>query len=133
MDTFTTAKQFLKLHFLSIRIFKKKVWVSGNRKFVNINPRKNKAKIGVGLVWVGVWLKKTVEKYFFFHFHFAHLGLFSYALIFMVKNIPGLVQAWLGIFGIFGGPILGLFTLGMFFPRSHFSFFYTTYLWYRVV
>jgi Na+/proline symporter len=44
-------------------------------------------------------------------------GIFSYLLIFLVKNIPGLVQAWLGIFGIFGGPVLGLFTLGMFFPR----------------
>ena len=39
----------------------------------------------------------------------------------MVKNIPGLVQAWLGIFGIFGGPVLGLFTLGMFFPWAESS------------
>ena len=29
-------------------------------------------------------------------------GVFSYGLIFMVKNIPGLVQAWLGIFGVLG-------------------------------
>lgn len=29
-------------------------------------------------------------------------GVFSYLLTFLVKNIPGLVQAWLGIFGIFG-------------------------------
>ena len=43
-------------------------------------------------------------------------GVFSYILIFLVKNIPGLVQAWLGIFGIFGGPVLGLFSLGMFIP-----------------
>ena len=43
-------------------------------------------------------------------------GLFSYLLTFMVKNIPGLVQAWLGIFGIFGGPVLGLFSLGMYVP-----------------
>ena len=46
-------------------------------------------------------------------------GIFSYVLIFLVKNIPGLVQAWLGIFGIFGGPVLGLFTLGMLFPRAN--------------
>ena len=36
-------------------------------------------------------------------------GIFSYGLIFMVKNIPGLVQAWLGIFGVLGGPVLGLY------------------------
>ena len=43
-------------------------------------------------------------------------GVFSYLLTFMVRNIPGLVQAWLGIFGIFGGPVLGLFSLGMYVP-----------------
>ena len=31
-----------------------------------------------------------------------------------LKNFPS--KAWLGIFGIFGGPVLGLFTLGMFIP-----------------
>ncbi len=46
-------------------------------------------------------------------------GVFSYLVIFLVKNIPGLVQAWLGIFGILGGPVLGLFTLGMFMPRAN--------------
>ena len=46
-------------------------------------------------------------------------GIFSYGLIFMVKNIPGLVQAWLGIFGVLGGPVLGLFSLGMFIPFAN--------------
>ena len=46
-------------------------------------------------------------------------GVFSYGLIFMVKNIPGLVQAWLGIFGVLGGPVLGLFSLGMFIPFAN--------------
>ena len=32
----------------------------------------------------------------------------------MIVNIS--FKAWLGIFGIFGGPVLGLFTLGMFIP-----------------
>ena len=48
-------------------------------------------------------------------------GLFSYGLIFMVKNIPGLVQAWLGIFGVLGGPVLGLYSLGMFIPFANSS------------
>ena len=43
-------------------------------------------------------------------------GVFSYLLTFLVQNIPGLVQAWLGIFGVFGGPVLGLFSLGMYVP-----------------
>jgi len=46
-------------------------------------------------------------------------GLFSYLLIFLVKNIPGLVQAWLGIFGVLGGPVLGVFSLGLFLPWAN--------------
>jgi sodium-coupled monocarboxylate transporter 8/12 len=44
--------------------------------------------------------------------------VFSYVLIFVVQHIPGLVQAWLGLFGVLGGPVLGLFSLGMFVPRA---------------
>ena len=34
----------------------------------------------------------------------------------ITRFIFRLSKAWLGIFGIFGGPVLGLFTLGMFIP-----------------
>ena len=46
-------------------------------------------------------------------------GIFCYGIIFLVKDIPGLVQAWLGIFGVLGGPVLGLFSLGMFIPFAN--------------
>ena len=46
-------------------------------------------------------------------------GVFCYGIIFLVKDIPGLVQAWLGIFGVLGGPVLGLFSLGMFIPFAN--------------
>ena len=46
-------------------------------------------------------------------------GIFCYGIIFLVRDIPGLVQAWLGIFGVLGGPVLGLFSLGMFIPFAN--------------
>ena len=43
-------------------------------------------------------------------------GIIGYGMVFMVKYLPGVLEAALGIFGIVGGPVLGAFTLGMFFP-----------------
>jgi len=43
-------------------------------------------------------------------------GIISYGIVFMVKYLPGVLEAALGIFGIMGGPVLGAFVLGMFFP-----------------
>ena len=46
-------------------------------------------------------------------------GFFSYGLVFVVKNLPGMLEAALRIFGIVGGPVLGAFTLGMFCPWAN--------------
>ncbi len=49
----------------------------------------------------------------------AGFGILSYAVVFLVKYLPGVLEAALGIFGIVGGPVLGGFSLGMFVPWAN--------------
>ena len=57
-----------------------------------------------------VWLTKLLA---------AGYGDLAYAIVFLVKYLPGVLEAALGIFGIVGGPVLGAFTLGMFVPWAN--------------
>lgn len=41
-------------------------------------------------------------------------GVVSLAIAFLAQLLGGVLQASLTIFGVVGGPLLGLFTLGMF-------------------
>lgn len=43
-------------------------------------------------------------------------GSLSFALVFVVAELPGVLQAALTLIGIVNGPIFGVFTLGMFIP-----------------
>eukprot|EP00092_Neocalanus_flemingeri_P012913 GFUD01013912.1.p1 GENE.GFUD01013912.1~~GFUD01013912.1.p1 ORF type:complete len:629 (+),score=119.06 GFUD01013912.1:145-2031(+) len=46
-------------------------------------------------------------------------GLISFGIVFMVKYLPGVLMAAIGIFGMVGGPVLGAFSLGMFVPFAN--------------
>jgi sodium-coupled monocarboxylate transporter 8/12 len=46
-------------------------------------------------------------------------GLLCLGVAFAAQYLGGILQASLTIFGVVGGPLFGLFTLGMFFPFAN--------------
>ncbi|XP_076239427.1 sodium-coupled monocarboxylate transporter 1 [Calliopsis andreniformis] len=46
-------------------------------------------------------------------------GIICVALVFLVEKLSGLIQAGKSLSGITAGPLLGIFTLGMFFPLAN--------------
>lgn len=57
-----------------------------------------------------LWYSKLLSLFF---------GALCIGMAFMAGSIGGLLQAALSIFGIIGGPLLGLFTLGMYVTRAN--------------
>ena len=46
-------------------------------------------------------------------------GVLCFGLVFVAANLGNVLEAALSIFGIIGGPLLGVFTLGIFFPWAN--------------
>ncbi|XP_045620487.2 sodium-coupled monocarboxylate transporter 2 [Procambarus clarkii] len=46
-------------------------------------------------------------------------GLLTFALVFVAEQLGNILSAALSIFGMVGGPLLGVFSLGMFFPWAN--------------
>lgn len=46
-------------------------------------------------------------------------GVICFGLVFVAEQLGGVLQAVLSVSGMIGGPLLGLFTLGMFFPWTN--------------
>ena len=46
-------------------------------------------------------------------------GVICFGLVFVAMSLDNVLEAALSIFGIIGGPLLGVFTLGMFFPWAN--------------
>lgn len=47
------------------------------------------------------------------------VGIISICLVFLIEQMGGVLQIAFSFFGITGGPLMGLFTLGMLFPSAN--------------
>lgn len=63
-------------------------------------------------------LKSKLSKHFQF-FHLRRYGLISFALVFLVEQLGGILQATLTLNGLIGGVTLGLFSLGVLFRSAN--------------
>ncbi|KAG7158327.1 Sodium-coupled monocarboxylate transporter 2-like 3 [Homarus americanus] len=60
-------------------------------------------------------------------------GLVTFGLVFVAEQLGNILSAALSIFGMVGGPLLGVFTLGMFFPWANstpLAIYRLSYMWY---
>lgn len=52
-------------------------------------------------------------------FHIYRYGVLSFALVFLVEQLGGILQATLTLNGLVGGVTLGLFSLGVLFKSAN--------------
>jgi len=46
-------------------------------------------------------------------------GVLSFGVVFFIRAVPGVLTAVITVFNVIGGPVLGVFLMGMFFPWAN--------------
>jgi hypothetical protein len=46
-------------------------------------------------------------------------GIASFGFVFVIRVVPGILTAVVTVFNVLGGPVIGVFFLGMFFPWAN--------------
>lgn len=67
----------------------------------------------------GLRSKQRSQYFLTVHLLRTRYGVISFALVFLVEQLGGILQATLTLNGLIGGVTLGLFSLGIFFKAAN--------------